>query len=243
MDPDVHRSLVWCKDAGAELAEVKLARGHLSAVGSAIGADPVPYRLEYALTTGDDYATSSLRVHAFGVGWRRVLELRRDGSGRWEILADAEGHLDAPPPGGDARLYGDALDCDLGLSPLTNTMPVRRHGLLTGGGPVELLTTWVSVPDLSVRPSRQRYTHLGANGDGDGVLIRFDSDDFTADIAFDRDGLVVDYPGIARLAGPAMPAGPAGPAGIDLTPTADLTNRTRRGDEPDGAAGDVLAAT
>ena len=62
MDPDVHRSLVWCKEAGAELAEVKLARGHLSAVGSAIGADPVPYRLEYALTTGDDYATSSLRV-------------------------------------------------------------------------------------------------------------------------------------------------------------------------------------
>ncbi len=234
---DVHRSLVWCKDAGAELAEVKLARGHLSAVGSAIGADPVPYRLEYALTTGDDYATSSLRVHAFGVGWRRVLELRRDGSGRWEIFADAEGHLDAPPPGGNARSYGDALDCDLGLSPLTNTMPVRRHGLLTGGGPVDLLTAWVSVPDLSVHPSRQRYTHVRA--DGDGAVVRFDSDDFTADIAFDRDGLVVDYPGIARRAGPAASAA----ARIDVAGTTDLTSRSLRGEEPDGAAGDVLAAT
>ncbi|MET9021558.1 putative glycolipid-binding domain-containing protein [Actinopolymorpha sp. NPDC004070] len=239
MGPDVHRSLVWCKDAGAELAEVKLARGHLSAVGSAIGADPVPYRLEYALTTGDDYATSSLRVHAFGVGWRRVLELRRDGAGRWEILADAEGHLDAPPPGGDARLYGDALDCDLGLSPLTNTMPVRRHGLLTGGGPVELLTAWVSVPDLSVRPSRQRYTHVRA--DGDGAVVRFDSDDFTADVVFDRDGLVLDYPGIAHRVGPAEPS--AGSVARIDPARADVSATAHRGEEADGAAGEVLAAT
>jgi hypothetical protein len=87
-----------------------------------------------------------------------------------------------------------ALDCDLGLSPLTNSMPVLRHGLLEPGEPVELLMAWVAVPELTVHASAQRYVPLG-----EGV-VRFESLDgeFTADIEFDADGLVVDYPGIAR---------------------------------------------
>jgi hypothetical protein len=199
MDADVHRSLVWLKEAGAELAEVKLARGRLSATGSAIGADPVPYRLEYILVTGDDYTTSSLRVHTSGVGWGRTLELRRDGDGTWQILGDAEGHLDAPPPGGDATLYRDALDCDLALCPLTNTMPVLRHDLLDAGDPVDFQMVWVSVPDLAVHPSAQRYTPVRKSDDVS--VVRYEDENFQADIVFDRDGLVVDYPGLARRVG------------------------------------------
>ncbi len=201
MNDEVHCSLVWLKDAGAELVEVKLARGRLSAMGSAIGADPVPYRLEYVLTTTESFRTSSLRVHTSGVGWRRSLELHRDGSGSWRIVSDAEGSLDAAPPGGDAALLRGAVDCDLGLCPLTNTMPVLRNGLLTGGDPVELSVPWVSVPDLAVSVSRQTYTPVGkAEGYPDGAAaVRFDDDSgFSADIVFDADGLVLDYPGIAR---------------------------------------------
>jgi uncharacterized protein len=193
---EVHRSLVWLKECGAELAEVKLARGRLTAVGAAIGADPVPYRLEYVLTTTDSYVTSSLRVHTSAVGWRRSLELHRDGHGSWRIVADTEGNLDAPAPGGDAAALHGASDCDLGLCPLTNTMPVLRHGLLAAGDPVELVMPWVSVPDLAVTPSRQRYTPLTQAADSS--VVRFDDGDFTADIVFDADGLVVDYPEIAR---------------------------------------------
>ncbi|WP_040421728.1 putative glycolipid-binding domain-containing protein [Actinopolymorpha alba] len=198
MIADVHHSLVWLKDAGAELVEVKLARGRLSATGSAIGADPVPYRLEYILTTGDFYVTSSLRVHTSGHGWRRSLELHRDGDGSWRIVTDQEGHLDAPPPGGDPALWQGALDCDLGLCPLTNTMPVLRHGLLDKGDPVDLVMAWVSVPDLTVTPSAQRYSPLSRTDESS--VVRFESDGFCADILFDRDGLVLDYPSIARRA-------------------------------------------
>lgn len=199
MDADVHRSLVWLKEAGAELAEVKLARGRLSATGSAIGADPMPYRLEYILVTGDDYTTSSLRVHTAGAGWSRTLELRRDGDGTWQVLGDAEGLLDAPPPGGDATLYQGALDCDLALCPLTNTMPVLRHGLLDAGDPVDFQMVWVSVPDLAVHPSAQRYTPVRKSDDVS--VVRYEDEGFAANIVFDRDGLVVDYPGLARRVG------------------------------------------
>jgi hypothetical protein len=49
----------------------------------------------------------------------------------------------------------------------------------------------VAVPELTVEPSRQTYTHLGRG------LVRFASGDFRSDLVFDTDGCVVDYPGLA----------------------------------------------
>jgi hypothetical protein len=104
-----------------------------------------------------------------------------------------------PPAGGDlAGLHG-SLDCDLARSPLTNSMPVLRHRLYEGGGPVDFLMAWVSVPDLSVHPSRQRYTFAARDDSGSVVTFQSLDDPFRAEIRFDSDGLVTDYPGIARL--------------------------------------------
>src|SRR5262245_56529011 len=194
------RAIAWDKDdaAGAEFVEVRLAGDALSARGVAIGGEPVAYRLDYTLETGSGFVTTRLDLTARGDGWRRTLDLRRGESGEWTASATAEGDppdsLDAPGSGPDrpgrglAPLAG-ALDCDLGLSPLTNSMPVLRHRLLERDGSVDFLMAWVSVPDLGVHPSRQRYTALRDLSGGDR-LIRFESLDstFTADLTFDRDG-------------------------------------------------------
>jgi uncharacterized protein len=203
------RAIAWDKhDAGVEFVEVTLAADALSARGVAIGGDPVAYRLDYVLETSAGFVTTRLDLTAAGDGWRRTLDLRRGPSGEWAASATSDGYppdsLDAPGGGPDgtgrglARLAG-ALDCDLGLSPLTNSMPVLRHRLLEREGSLDFLMAWVSVPDLGVHPSRQRYTALRDLPGGDR-LIRFESLDstFTADLTFDRDGLVIDYPGIGR---------------------------------------------
>jgi hypothetical protein len=181
------RSIVWVKEdpLGAEFADVDISRGRLTAAGYAIGSHPSGYRLDYKLETLGNYVTSGLLVTARGEGWRRKLDLRRLRSGRWtgaDGLADVAG----------------ALDCDLALSPLTNSMPVLRHGLLEGGGPIELLMAWVSVPDLRVIPSRQRYSFVRRSGDLSIIRYESSSRDFVADLSFDQDGLCVDYPGIGR---------------------------------------------
>jgi uncharacterized protein len=189
------RSVAWDKDdAGAEYVEVTLATDGLSASGVAIGGEPVAYRLDYTLETGPDFVTARLEVTTRGEGWRRTLDLRRGGSGDWTAQEARPG---STPEG--LRGLGGALDCDLGLSPLTNSMPVLRHRLLEVDGSVDFLMAWVSVPDLGVHPSRQRYTALRGDPGGDR-LIRYESVDstFTADLVFDRDGLVIDYPGIGR---------------------------------------------
>lgn len=214
---------VWSKEGlfGTELAEITLCDGELTAIGVAVAVEPPeagraqpspdpevgprPYRVDYYLETGQGYVTRRLIVRArgrvpSGGSWRRELDLQRSEAGEWSCAGESDGELAAPPPGGDLAALAGALDCDLALSPLTNTMPVLRHGLHQGGGPVDFLMAWVSVPDLSVHPSAQRYTFAGQ--DRGTRLVRFESLDpeveFTADIRMDAAGVVLDYPGIAR---------------------------------------------
>jgi len=213
------RAIAWHKEdpAGAELAEVTLGDDVMFAGGVAIGGEPSAYRLDYSLETGSGFVTTRLQVTARGEGWRRTLNLRRDPAGAWTAATTADGEAPeglAPPgataaegagpagPTGRIPWLDGALDCDLGLSPLTNSMPALRHRLLEEDGSVDLLMAWVSVPDLGVHASRQRYTAL-RDRPGGGRLIRFESLDsgFTAELAFDADGLVVDYPGIGRQLG------------------------------------------
>jgi hypothetical protein len=111
------------------------------------------------------------------------------------------GDAPLPPPGGDFQLLSGALDCDLGLSPLTNSMPVLRHALLRGGGPVDFQMAWVSVPDLGIWASSQRYMFLRSIKEQHVVRFEDADDGFTADLTFDKDGLVVDYPGLAHRLG------------------------------------------
>jgi hypothetical protein len=85
---------------------------------------------------------------------------------------------------------GEADFFDLGWSPLFNSLPVLRNGLLRRGPPRNYVMRWVDVPTLEVSRSSQRYEPLG-----DG-LVRFRAGAFEAEIRFDDDGYVVHYPGI-----------------------------------------------
>jgi len=194
------RTIVWVKegDLGAEFADVTFLRSSLSAAGTAIGSKPVPYRLDYTLKTTRKYLTTRLNVSSRGDNWWRRLELRRGRSGKWTARGSAGGRVELSSPGGDMTQLEGALDCDLALSPLTNSMPVLRHGLLEKGGPLEFSMAWVSVPDLHVYPSGQRYTFIRKD-DGESI-IRYESSsrDFIADLSFDKHGLCLRYPGIGH---------------------------------------------
>jgi hypothetical protein len=185
--------------AGAELVEVTLRRDRLTARGFAIGSTPVPYRLDYRLTTRRGFLTSGLRLTTRGEGWQRWLRLSRESSGGWKVDAGSEGDAPLPAPGGDGAALVGALDCDIAFSPLTNMMPVLRHGLLAGGGPMDFVMAWIAVPELTVVPYRQRYTHV--RNDGEQHVVRYadvDEPYFAADLTFDAEGFVVEYPGLAR---------------------------------------------
>ena len=172
------RVLVWLGLGAfrAEVAHVELEGDRLFARGTQIGIDPEPYEVRYELETGAGFVTERL-----------LLESRtRGGVNSLELVRGSSAELDWGP------------DCDLGFSPLTNTMPVLRHGLHRGGGALDLVMAWVSVPDLTVHRAAQRYTFLEPG------LVRYEGVDsgFTADLVLDADGFVVRYPGLAERVAP-----------------------------------------
>ena len=202
------RLLIWAGERGwaggwrTEVAQVQLDEGALRATGTQLATHPLPYRLDYSLdASGPAFITRSLRIVAAGEGWERRLRLKRDPSGEWTSEMGSEGEPALPATGRDDPGLIDALDCDLGFSPLTNTMPVLRHRLHRQPGRVDFVMAWISVPDLGLHGSHQRYEHLDA--DGDGATVKYASvedgrETFTADLELDGEGLVRHYPGLAR---------------------------------------------
>ncbi|MFI7210616.1 putative glycolipid-binding domain-containing protein [Micromonospora maritima] len=201
------KSLFWVRTdtAGSEHVVLDERQG-LTAQGVALAVDPIPYTCRYRLTLAPDWSTSRLEVDADGAGWSRSVRLERGADG-WRVRTGEEGDLDAAlraaghptaglPGTDDPDRLAEALDVDLGGSPLTNTLPIRRIGL--GRLPADLATgvkvAWVLLPSLAVVPDEQVYTSLGPG------RVRYASDGFTADLEVDPEGFVVRYPGLAERA-------------------------------------------
>jgi uncharacterized protein len=186
-----HRVAVWRGlDAWrAEYVDVWLHADRVLARGTQIGLEPEPYRLQYALDTAPGFTTSRLTADAAGAGWSRRLDLVRASDGSWQVSADAAGGVDMPAPGGEPAALAGAVDCDLAYSALFNSLPVLRERLLEHRKPTDFEMTWVSVPDLAVRRSPQRYVPLSNER---VQFIALDSD-FRANVHFGPDGLVTLY--------------------------------------------------
>ena len=173
------------------------------ATGFQAGMDPEPYQLFYKLDVRRGLTHSHLIAQVHGDGWFRELFLRRDRAGSWSWRAKTSGECRLPSPGAADELQSQleaALDCDLGLSPLTNLMPVRRNRLHLGPGACDIVVVWVSVPELSLHLVPQRYEHLHTHAGGSVVRFTALDSGFTADLELDGDGVVVSYPGLARRA-------------------------------------------
>ena len=178
-----------------EFADVTLDSGALRARGTQIGVSPTSYRLDYELETYGDWITARLQARVTAVERVGALDLRHDGDGSWTATSDGEHELDTDSVAG-------ALDCDLGLCPLTNTMPVLRSELVKPGPARDFVMAWVSVPDLGLQRSEQRYEHVERRADG-GAIVRYVGAhrSFVGELDFDRFGFVARYPELAERVG------------------------------------------
>jgi uncharacterized protein len=116
----------------------------------------------------------------------------------YELRYELEGNLLALEVVGERRreVWLDGLDFfDLAFSPLFNSLPVLRDRLLGGGSPRDYVMRFVSVPELEVVESEQRYEPFGDR------RVRFRSGTFVADLDFDADGFVVRYERLAERVG------------------------------------------
>jgi uncharacterized protein len=196
------RFLVWTgvEEWLTESASVDLGGGGLSATGTQLGAEPAPFRVDYRLEASE-FVTRELELTASAEGWRRHLLLRHDGNGVWEAEVDDQGEVPGGRWEGSLPDLSEALDIDIENSPLTNTMPILRHGFQREGSG-NFVMAFVTNPTLRVVASPQRYEHVRTTDAGSVVRYISRDGDFTAELELDADGLLVFYPRLARRVEP-----------------------------------------
>ena len=89
----------------------------------------------------------------------------------------------------DSPLPFDAIDVDLGFTPSTNTLPIRRLGLAVGEE-ATVSAAWLRYPDLRLERLDQTYRRTGEH------TWRYTSaTGFTGELEVDEYGLVRMYEG------------------------------------------------
>ncbi len=150
--------------------------------------DGAAWGVRYAIALDDAGLTREARVECRHEGGSASVTIEGDGRGGWTVDGVAAPRL------------GGCLDVDLEASAFTNAFPVRRLALAPGEG-AEAPAAWVRAPGLAVERLEQRYARVA---DDDG-RARYEYAapglGFAAVLAYDADGLVLDYPGIAVRAG------------------------------------------
>jgi len=170
----------WVKGTGLERFELLrqtngwTIRGTIVALGEQGAAEAA-----YTISCNAAWRTQSADISLRDTSGEHSLHLNVD-EGRWFENGKEKKHL------------ADCLDIDLGWSPSTNTIAIRRLNLPIGGRSGPLTMAWVRFPELTIETLAQEYQHISER------RYRYTSrgGGFSTMIDVDDQGLVVDYEGV-----------------------------------------------
>ncbi len=172
------RRMTWRRSDEVETDEhctASIRDSGLSLVGTVIGAEGArPIRVEYRVLTDSKGLTTAAHVRDLRGFEQRTLAIGRDPKGAWTVDGKA------------VKTLKGCSDVDLGCSPSTNTLPIRRLRLAVGGSQT-IQAAWIRFPELTVVKAAQTYTRL------DEFTYRYSSGTYTGELTVDDEGLVASY--------------------------------------------------
>ncbi len=189
----MERNVMWApwSEPGLEDLHLLWNDDRMTADSIIIGfVDRIPFRLWYEMVCDANWQVKEMGLIFLGSKGKGI-KVRADGEGRWSTSA-----------GEPLSSLDGCIDVDISATPFTNTLPIRRLGL-SAGQSAELLVAYVAVPELVLKPVRQRYTCIELNEQGGLYKYEGLASGFSAELQVDADGLVLDYPGIWRRVWPA----------------------------------------
>jgi uncharacterized protein len=141
----------------------------------------LPCNITYVIKCNADWSTR-VAILKGTIGPKQIsVTIKADRKGHWfyngELVSSVNG----------------CVDVDLGFSPSTNLLPIRRLELVAGRD-TDVTAAWVAFPSLKLKPLHQVYTKI------DDHLIHYESADgrFKRDLVVNRLGFILDYPGLWR---------------------------------------------
>jgi len=189
------KTILWCRLdlPGHEACTVGVHEGGWRLAGTAVFAhDEVPCELSYRIHCDPEWRTTSARVVG-RIGGREVgLNVSTDGAGQWQVNGAASPAVDG------------CIDLDLGFSPSTNLLPIRRLSLEPGES-AEVVAAWLPFPSLAFEPLPQVYRREGER------MYRYASRGgaFVRTLEVDDVGFVTHYPGLWKAVSATSSGGTA----------------------------------
>jgi hypothetical protein len=187
----MERQVMWSPWTGPGLEHLHLLQEQegMLADGLILGVEEqVPFRVHYEIHCDPQWRLRAVHLNVPGNS-SSSLHLFTDGEGLWTT------------EGGEAMpSLNGCLDVDISATPFTNTLPIRRLALQPGSSAI-LSMVYISIPQMHIEASQQRYTCLEVTSSGGRYLFESLADEvswFTAELTVDSDGLVLDYPGLFR---------------------------------------------
>jgi uncharacterized protein len=129
--------------------------------------------LAYRIECDEAWRTQLALVHGF-VGSREIEIEILSTKGRWTMN------------GAHVAAVDGCIDVDLNFSPSTNLLPIRRLNLAVGDE-ATVRAAWLRFPSMTLEPLEQSYRRIAEN------RYRYQSASFTAEIAVNEAGLVLEY--------------------------------------------------
>jgi uncharacterized protein len=140
-------------------------------------------KVDYEIECATGGTTKSVSVSINSLHDDFVLDMTREPSGIWTVNGQKRSDLAA------------CMDVDIGVTPASNSLPIRRLHLEIGQSR-ELVAAWLRFPDLRVAPMRQRYTRTGENT----YIYESVDSGYKAELTVNEDGIVQTYDGEWRVA-------------------------------------------
>ena len=184
----MERNIMWTpwSEPGLEHLHLLQQDGNILADSIIVGvSNRLPFRLHYEITCDSNWKVKELGLTLLS-GNRESIKIQTDGQGHWST------HTGDPVP----SLEG-CIDVDISATPFTNTLPIRRLALSPGQS-AELLVAYASIPEIELKPERQRYTCLEWNTDRGLYKYEGLESGFSTELPVDSEGLVIDYPGLFK---------------------------------------------
>jgi hypothetical protein len=141
----------------------------------ALALEEAPCFIAYDVGLDREWCPRYADVTVTTPGTTRSIRLRSAAPRRWELDGAAAPELDG------------CTDLDLGFTPATNTVPIRRLNLAVGEART-ITAAWLRFPELVVVPDTQTYTRVA------GERWRYEAGDYSFELVTDgRSGLVLQY--------------------------------------------------